>query len=312
MTELTRCAEAGCEWLGELLPEHAGIRRAEALVREVGTHRDGADVDQARVRRERRRFERAFLDSVVERDEEVHRRRCARRQHLPRDVRAVDQTRRHRFDRVAPAVRGEVRTGDLEHAGAVAVRLHRRGRLLPVLRDVVRARNSVAQIAVAPHGRERECHENDDGRRGDPIAAAWRERAHARGEEAGETEHDDGNDARRIAQCQSGGGVVGEPLEHAAVRARIVVRPSTDADNRPHDDERHEETSMTPTHDAGRAEGEHGHRETRRDHRGPVHVRRRLIDRETEPVEAVEVPIPQPAQQVDRIGLQRDRAQASR
>ena len=53
-----------------------------------------------------------------------------------------------------------------------------------------------------------------DGRR-EPVEAARCQRADARGEEAGEAEHEEGHDARRVAQREAGGGVVGEPLEHA-------------------------------------------------------------------------------------------------
>ena len=67
--------QAGRQRLREQRPQQPWARRVEALVFEVGAKHDRSHVRKARIRGERCRFESSFLNAMVERFEEVHRRR---------------------------------------------------------------------------------------------------------------------------------------------------------------------------------------------------------------------------------------------
>ena len=116
-----------------------------------------------------------------------------------------------------------------------------------------------------------------------------------------------------VAQREPGRRVVRERLEHASVDAGIVVRPRTDADDRADHDEQREDRPGAAT-------------ARRRPRRAPrtgiaklatttprlnTYVPR-LVDREAEPVEPVEEPVADPAEQVGGVRRRRRRCGGSR
>ena len=122
---------------GSVSSRHSGRRphQVVAVGLQVGAVEDRARADQPGDRRERGGVERALLHAVVERVEQVGRRRRAPRHQLPRHVRPVHETGRDRVDGLAPAVGGEVGARDLEHARVVRLGVERGDGVGPVLRD---------------------------------------------------------------------------------------------------------------------------------------------------------------------------------
>ncbi len=123
-------------WRHEEAPQVHRPDQPVALELQVVAQRDVAGAHQASHRCDRVGRELAVLDAQVERVQKVRRRGRAVRDELPGDVRAVHQPGCDRVDRVPPAVRGEVRTRELEHAGVVRLRVECGSGVLPVLRDV--------------------------------------------------------------------------------------------------------------------------------------------------------------------------------
>ena len=135
-----RVVQARRHGIGEQLPERRGSGRVVALVLR------GRSAARSSRRRRAARTARATSGSNVP---SWSRRSSASsrftdggvpvREHLARDVGPVDQARGDRLDGVAPAVRGEVAPGDLEHPRACRPRVAARRRRPPSTRGRPRA-----------------------------------------------------------------------------------------------------------------------------------------------------------------------------
>ncbi len=227
--------------VGQQAPEDARHRGVVPPVLEIGAQRHCPGAQEAGHRRQRGRVERAVLDPTVESGEQVHRRRRAVREQLPRDVRAIRETRGDGLHGVAPAIGAEQRAGDLEDPRRVPTGVEGGGGGLPITRHVLGPLDTGRQVTVAQHREEADHHAQHDGAgRRDPKARARRERADSGREQAGKAEDDHGHDARRVAQGETEGRAVRERLEDRPERARIAVGPGADPDHDADHDEHHE------------------------------------------------------------------------
>ena len=155
------------------------------------------------------------------------------------------------------------------------------------------------EVAHSPHREQSDDGERSDHGRGHELPSSRTERGHARREQAGEAEHDQRYDSRGVPQREPGCGLV-EGLEQRTVRARVVVRPGTDANHSAHDDERNEVRAVTPTQRTCDRECKDRNREAHEDDESVVEVVRCLVDREAEGVTAVEDPIADPPEDIRR------------
>ena len=297
---------------GEQVPCEQRPQQPVALELDVVAERDVADAHHAHQGRDRAGRELAVLQAQVERVQQVRRRRRPVRDELPRDVGPVHDPRRDRVDGLTPAVRAEVRAGQLQHTRVVALRVEVRGGVLPVLRDLLRPLQVVAVEGAGPQrGQVHEQQQPEQHRDRDrPPAPLPRPQAVDRGGGAGaeqprEPEDHERHRASGAPQRERDRRALRQVLERRAHRGRAVVRVRADRDHHADDHERREVDAVAPPHEHAGEQRERGHQVGDEDEDRPLGVRGARLDPRPQPVAAVEEPVAEPAE--DLVGQRRAR-----
>ncbi len=163
LAERTGIAEAWWS-LTEEVGDDLGSWRAEPIERQVVAHPDGVGAEQTSHGGQAHRIDHAGLEAVVERVEQIHRPRAAERQEIACDERAVGEPCERRVDRVAPAERSELRSGQLQDSVLAGAAVEGGDGLCPGRRHILVALEGRIDVAAGPggwhvHDGERdECH----------------------------------------------------------------------------------------------------------------------------------------------------------
>ena len=129
---------------------------AEAVEGQVVGHPDRVDAEQTGDRCDGLGIDRARLEPVVERVQQVHRPGAAEREEVAGDERLVGEAGQRRVDGVAPPEGTELRARQLQHAVLRRAGVERRDRVVPRRRDVLVALEGDVDVAAAawrPAGR---------------------------------------------------------------------------------------------------------------------------------------------------------------
>ncbi len=274
-----------------------GAGRAVALVGEVRAQHHVADAEEAGDGRHRVGVEGVLLEGPVQGVQQVGGRVRAVGDELAGDVGPVHEPGGDRVDGGAPAVGGEVGTGELEDPCGVVAGVEGGGGLVPVGGDVLGPVQVAVDQVAAPRGGHVGQHEEHRQQPGGQGQAGERptEGVHAGAQQHGGAEDDEGHGSRGAAEGEAGV-QVGEVPEDAPGRRRVGVGVAADADHDAHPDEQHEEGPVAEAGDEGRDEGEDG--QPVAEGRAPAHVADAGQDPLAELVVAVEEPVAEAPQQL--------------